>query len=311
MFCFLRISVAGAPPRTVVLELRPDVCPVTCANFASLCKSPATAKRPPAAPSGRGPVAAAEPAYRGTEFHRIVPGFMIQGGDFANFDGTGGRAAPETNRGKPTFPDENFRLSHDREGVASMANRGKDTNGSQFFVTLGKAMHLDGKHVAFGSVARGMEVVREASRVETEGDRPARMQRVVIVDCGVGTGEDGGDDDSSASDGTGSSESSSSDDDERRRRRSGKKKRRRRDADDESRKHRKRSREKRSKSKKRRDDRDRKKKKKRRKDESSRRRHTRRSDSSSEDGGSMRPSKKKREKDGRSRSRRRERSESS
>jgi cyclophilin family peptidyl-prolyl cis-trans isomerase len=75
-----------------------------------------------------------------------------------------------------------------------MANRGKDTNGSQFFITLGNCLHLDGKHVAFGKVVKGMEVVREIATVETDGDRPARMQRVVIVDCGEGWGNKENDD---------------------------------------------------------------------------------------------------------------------
>jgi cyclophilin family peptidyl-prolyl cis-trans isomerase len=133
-----------------------------------------------------------EPTYRGTEFHRIIPGFMIQGGDFTNFDGTGGHAAPTTNNGLPTFNDENFAISHSSEGILSMANRGRNTNGSQFFITLNKTLHLDGKHVAFGRVVEGMEVVREVGRVETEGDngRPVRLQRVVIVDCGEGMGGD-------------------------------------------------------------------------------------------------------------------------
>jgi peptidyl-prolyl isomerase G (cyclophilin G) len=137
--------------------------------------------------------------YRGTEFHRVLPGFMIQGGDYENFDGSGGMAAPSTNVGKSTFPDENHSISHDKEGVLSMANRGKDTNGSQFFVTLGRASHLDGKHVAFGHVIYGMEVLRDASRVDVESTtggggrgegRPVAMQRVIITDCGLGTGSD-------------------------------------------------------------------------------------------------------------------------
>lgn len=126
---------------------------------------------------------------------------MIQGGDFTNFDGSGGYCAPTTNDGLKTFPDESFDASHNSEGVLSMANKGKNTNGSQFFITLGKTLHLDGKHVAFGKVVRGMEVIREVARVETEGEngRPVKMQRVVIVDCGIGTGEVDSDQSSSSS----------------------------------------------------------------------------------------------------------------
>ncbi|KAL7439805.1 hypothetical protein ACHAXH_005752 [Discostella pseudostelligera] len=144
---------------------------MTCQNFITLCSSTATATK------RRGPTTShhnldIEPTYRGTEFHRIIPTFMIQGGDFTNFDGTGGFAAPSTNHGHPTFPDENLQscLSHNQMGILSMANKGKDTNGSQFFITLGKALHLDGKHVAFGKVIHGMEVIIAASQVETEDD---------------------------------------------------------------------------------------------------------------------------------------------
>jgi cyclophilin family peptidyl-prolyl cis-trans isomerase len=170
MLCHLHISVAGAPSRRVVLELRPDKCPMTCGNFVALCRSSATAIRRTKRPSGGGeepPPPAA--TYRGTEFHRVIPGFMVQGGDYESFDGTGGRSAPSTDRGNPTFPDEDFSVKHDGEGVLSMANRGRDTNGSQFFITLGRAPHLDGRHLAFGRVIRGMEVIRDASHVDTEG----------------------------------------------------------------------------------------------------------------------------------------------
>lgn len=235
MFCYFQISIAGSPPQTVVFQLHPDKCPNTCDNFVALCQSSATAKRRSSASSAS--ARDVQPTYRGTDFHRILPGFMIQGGDFTKFDGTGGYAAPTTNQGQPTFPDENFDVSHDREGILSMANRGKNTNGSQFFVTLGKTLHLDGKHCAFGHVFRGMEVVREVSKVETEGGngRPVMLQRVVIVDCGLGTGDDA-DDGSNSSDGSGSSSSSSysrSNDRKKRSSRSKKRKRYRDDYDDD------------------------------------------------------------------------------
>mmetsp|Transcript_34141 Transcript_34141/g.82557 ORF Transcript_34141/g.82557 Transcript_34141/m.82557 type:complete len:312 (+) Transcript_34141:91-1026(+) len=203
MFCHFRISIAGSPPQTVVFQLNPEKCPKTCDNFIALCQSSATAKRPSSSHSSSNHDV--QPTYRGTEFHRILPGFMIQGGDFSKFDGTGGHAAPTTNQGQATFPDENFDISHDKEGVLSMANRGKNTNGSQFFVTLSNTLHLDKKHVAFGRVVRGMEVIREASKLETEGNngRPVSLQRVMIVDCGIGTGDN-------SSDGSCSSSSSSS-----------------------------------------------------------------------------------------------------
>lgn len=215
MHCYFNISIAGSPPRRVVFRLYSDKCPMTCQNFITLCSSTATATK------RRGPTTShhnldIEPTYRGTEFHRIIPTFMIQGGDFTNFDGTGGFAAPSTNHGHPTFPDENLQscLSHNQMGILSMANKGKDTNGSQFFITLGKALHLDGKHVAFGKVIHGMEVIIAASQVETEDDgkgTPVRMQRVVIVDCGVGMGVD---DEKSDDISSGDSKASSDDDED-------------------------------------------------------------------------------------------------
>ena len=235
MHCYFRISIAGGPPQTVVFQLRTDICPQTCDNFLALCQSPFNANRPPSSKketaSGSGIIddhdVDVQPTYRGTEFHRILPNFMIQGGDFTNFDGTGGYAAPMTNKGQRTFSDESFDVSHDREGILSMANRGPNTNGSQFFITLGNAQHLDGKHVAFGEVVRGMEVVRKASEVETMGEngRPVIMQRVIIADCGLGTGEDDYDG-STTSSSESSSESSRSE--KRRHSRSTKRKRKRR-----------------------------------------------------------------------------------
>mmetsp|Transcript_10657 Transcript_10657/g.19263 ORF Transcript_10657/g.19263 Transcript_10657/m.19263 type:complete len:322 (-) Transcript_10657:1147-2112(-) len=291
MFCHFRISIAGSPPQTVVFQLNPDKCPTTCDNFIALCQSSATAKRPSSSSTASSSTHdVVQPTYRGTDFHRILPGFMIQGGDFTKFDGSGGYAAPSTNKGQTTFPDENFDISHDREGILSMANRGKNTNGSQFFITLGKTLHLDGKHVAFGHVVRGVEVVREVSKVETEGDngRPVMLQRVVIVDCGLGTGDDG-DSDSGSSSSSSSSESSSLEN--RRKRSSSKKKhRRRKDEEDEaSHKKRKRSRDRssRSKNRKRRDkddcSRDHKH-RKHSKDKSSHRHRSRNYSSSSEEG---------------------------
>lgn len=117
---------------------------------------------------------------------------MVQGGDYQNFDGSGGEAfraegdGGGSGSGGRFLPDENFVRTHDRAGVVSMANRGKDTAGSQFFITLGRASHLDGKHVAFGSVSEGMDVVMEMGGVETDdGERPVAMQKIVITDCGT------------------------------------------------------------------------------------------------------------------------------
>lgn len=182
--CYMDISVAGSPPETVVFELDTTTCPKTCHNFVCLCAAPGKAVKP----KGRANSSVTTPAiatYRNTEFHRIIKGFMAQGGDFENFDGTGGRSIYSTT----TFEDESFANKHSTEGILSMANRGRHTNSSQFFITLGNASHLDGKHVAFGRVVRGMDAVRQMATVETDArDKPIPMQRIVVVDCGVGMG---------------------------------------------------------------------------------------------------------------------------
>jgi peptidyl-prolyl isomerase G (cyclophilin G) len=207
--CFLQVSVAGQPSRTIVIRLFRDACPKTCDNFSLLCSSPLkTSKSSP------------QPSYRGTEIHRIVDNFMVQGGDFNKFDGSGGYS-PLTGS---TFPDESHQIKHSRAGLVSMANRGPNTNGSQFFITLGPTQHLDGKHVCFGEVLKGMDVVEGMTLVEREGSRPISLQRIVITDCGVGKGE---------------IEDSSSEDEDRKKKRKKKhkkkkKKHRRRDDDDSS-----------------------------------------------------------------------------
>ena len=160
---WLDLSIGGRPARRVTFVLYSDVLPRTCENFRALCAGDRGARL----------------TYAGSPVHRVIRNFMIQGGDFTRGDGTGG----ESIYGE-TFADEGFPHKHDGAHVLSMANAGPDTNGSQFFVTLRATPHLDGKHVVFGRVAAGGDVIDAIARVAVDaGDAPVDAVRVVA--CGV------------------------------------------------------------------------------------------------------------------------------
>ncbi|XP_044281188.1 NK-tumor recognition protein isoform X2 [Varanus komodoensis] len=167
--CFFDIEINREPVGRIIFQLFSDVCPKTCKNFLCLCTGE----------KGIGKTTEKKLCYKGSTFHRVVKNFMIQGGDFSEGNGKGGESIYGG-----YFKDENFILKHDRAFLLSMANRGKHTNGSQFFITTKPAPHLDGVHVVFGLVISGFEVIEQIENLKTDAaSRPYADVRV--IDCGV------------------------------------------------------------------------------------------------------------------------------
>ena len=163
---FFEIEINGKTIGKIVMGLFGDDVPKTAENFRCLCTGEKGVGQ-----SGK------KLTYEGSIFHRVIPSFMLQGGDFTRGNGTGGESIYGDK-----FPDENFKFRHDSVGLLSMANSGPNTNGSQFFITTVKTPHLDGKHVVFGRVIEGMEHVKRIESLGSNGGQT--MLPIKIKSCG-------------------------------------------------------------------------------------------------------------------------------
>ena len=161
---YFDISIGNVHQGRIVFQLFDEEVPLTCKNFRFLCTNGFKDK--------------SKPEYEGSSFHRVIKDFMIQGGDITKGDGTGGYSIYGEN-----FADENFNLTHNQPGMLSMANAGPNTNNSQFFITLKDTPWLDNKHVVFGIILTGFDIVKKIENLETKNDTP--QLAVIITKCGL------------------------------------------------------------------------------------------------------------------------------
>ncbi|VVB10306.1 unnamed protein product [Arabis nemorensis] len=163
---FFDMTLGGTPGGRIVMELFADTTPKTAENFRALCTGE------------KGIGKSGKPLhFKGSIFHRVIPGFMCQGGDFTAGNGTGGESIYGAK-----FEDENFIKKHIGPGILSMANSGRNTNGSQFFICTDETSWLDGKHVVFGQIVEGMDVVKAIEKIGSKSGKTSK--RVVVADCG-------------------------------------------------------------------------------------------------------------------------------
>lgn len=165
---FFDITIGNAPAGRVTMELFKDQVPITAENFRCLCTGE----------KGVGKTTGKPLHFKGTIFHRVIKEFMIQGGDFERFNGTGGESIYGGE-----FKDENFKLKHTGPGTLSMANAGPNTNGSQFFICTVKTSWLDNAHVVFGKVVEGFDIIKKIEALKTNADDEP-SQKVTVADCG-------------------------------------------------------------------------------------------------------------------------------
>jgi cyclophilin family peptidyl-prolyl cis-trans isomerase len=162
---YFDIKIGDNPEERIIFQLFDEDVPKTCKNFRYLCF--------------KGLFNKDKPSYQDTSFHRIIKDFMIQGGDITRGDGTGGYSIYGEH-----FEDENFNLTHNQPGMLSMANSGPNTNNSQFFITVKKTPWLDNKHVVFGIIISGFDIIKKIEDIDTDNnDKP--LVNITITKCGL------------------------------------------------------------------------------------------------------------------------------